>query len=380
MSPKYKVETACWYRACDKKATLDDWVEAVLKDEGSYAFDMDTQGVQDTRTRAWSPIPLEHFVGRLVDERRKIKKQAKGLRNEGFTTQAEEYDAVEKAIKLFVNTLYGCFASPYFTIGNTVLANNITARARCEVWKVAKALNLSATITDGGNYSLTDVLQLKQNTAKKPGLDWFASISRGARRHNSIQKKKLGGIDWEDIFQNPERHNQFQQLDTLAAQHLEAFWQNYNLTMKMAVEHKMPCIAIKTSHFMKAHYLQLTWDERLQNWKKLNFVIRGARLENNVEFLHPMFEILLELVLERDDLEKIPLEYNHKQLLKISTWRVIQKSAEKTEEEKNIKPGEEIVTKRRYKLFNTHFPVDTLKEYQRKKKRALRKEYESGFE
>lgn len=199
-------------------------------------------------------------------------------------------------------------------------------------------------------------------------------------KHRSLEKTKLGGLDWEHIFRNTEKHEHFQELDTLATKHLQKFWENYNLQMKMGVEHKMASVAIKTSHLLKAHYLQLIWNQNELKWNRLNFAIRGARLEKNPEFLHPMYHLLLKLLLEEGKLEEIPLEYYQRKLLKLAKWRQIQNSTEKTEQEKSILPGEEIKTTARFKLFNTYFPLDTLKEYQKRKNRAIRKEYKNGFE
>ena len=53
-----------------------------------------------------------------------------------------------------INTLYGVFASKFFKIGNTVLADNITAKARTYVWVLSKCLNCNQTITDGSTYGL----------------------------------------------------------------------------------------------------------------------------------------------------------------------------------------------------------------------------------
>lgn len=376
-----QVETACWYSKKEQKTSFDSWVETVLKDDGDYVYNMETQSIWDTRTRAWISLPLEEFVGRLVDERKKVKKLAKIKREKGFTKQAQELEALEQSIKLLINVLYGCFASPYFKIGNTVLANNITARARCEVWKMAKALNLSSTITDGGAYSLTDVLLFKNNATKKPGFSFFSSMTKTDNvKHRSLEKGNLGQISWESVFKNPERHHEFQQLDELATTHLQNFWKNYGIDMKMKVEHKLASTAIKASHFLKAHYLQLAWNQTGRKWNRLNYAIRGAKLEKEQEFLHPMFQILLTLLLENGNLDQIKLDYNQKKLLKIANWRKIQASTKKTEQEKNIKPGETIITQGTFRLFNTYLPIDSLKEHERKKKRTVRKEHKMGFE
>ena len=44
-------------------------------------------------------------------------------------------------LKLVTNTIYGVLVSPYFNIGNTIVGNNITARARSMAWYIEKELN-----------------------------------------------------------------------------------------------------------------------------------------------------------------------------------------------------------------------------------------------
>lgn len=52
--------------------------------------------------------------------------------------------------KLIINTIYGVMCSPYFKVGNVLIANMITAKARSQVYTLKKKFNLFQTITDGG--------------------------------------------------------------------------------------------------------------------------------------------------------------------------------------------------------------------------------------
>ena len=89
-------------------------------------------------------------------------------------------------------------------------------------FKPAKALALSQSITDGGNYSLMHVYSLKDR-ARKPGLETLSNIEK-LGRHRGIKITSLGGIDWAEVFQNHDLHGRFRELDALAAKHLDDFW------------------------------------------------------------------------------------------------------------------------------------------------------------
>jgi len=60
--------------------------------------------------------------------------------------------------KLCVNTVYGDMVSPFFTVGNVVVGNNITARARALAWCMEKGLHGWQSITDGCAFDLNRVL------------------------------------------------------------------------------------------------------------------------------------------------------------------------------------------------------------------------------
>jgi hypothetical protein len=140
-----EVVTAAFYKKSDRRER-DAWIDAVLAAPYGGARACLALGERpDTRPTLWHGVPLEGFTGALVDERERLKEAAaRGDAGAG---------ALQAVIKLLVNTTYGDIASHWFEVGNTVVANNITARARVGVWMLAKALGLRQTITDGGLYT-----------------------------------------------------------------------------------------------------------------------------------------------------------------------------------------------------------------------------------
>ncbi|NEO30904.1 MAG: hypothetical protein F6K36_10830 [Symploca sp. SIO3C6] len=62
--------------------------------------------------------------------------------------------------KLCINTIYGDMVSPFFDIGNVVVGNNITARARAMAWYMEKGLNGFQTITDGCAFEVNRVIRV----------------------------------------------------------------------------------------------------------------------------------------------------------------------------------------------------------------------------
>jgi hypothetical protein len=60
--------------------------------------------------------------------------------------------------KLCVNTIYGVLVSPHFPISNTIVGNNITARARTLAWCMEKGFYGVSSITDGCTFDLNTVV------------------------------------------------------------------------------------------------------------------------------------------------------------------------------------------------------------------------------
>lgn len=65
--------------------------------------------------------------------------------------------------KLVINTVYGDMVSPFFMIGNVVVGNNITARARGLAWFMEKGFHGFQSITDGCVFDINKVLYPQKN-------------------------------------------------------------------------------------------------------------------------------------------------------------------------------------------------------------------------
>ena len=127
--------------------------------------------ITDKRSRHWVGIPIKDFIKTYKDERKRLK----DLRNTKHKGSAEwkSLDAQQNSLKLVCNTLYGVLASPYFDIGNVVVANNITAAARTAVWCLACAAGTYQSITDGGAYNLNQVRDWQDDA--KPSMNTLSS-------------------------------------------------------------------------------------------------------------------------------------------------------------------------------------------------------------
>lgn len=187
-----EVQTALLWKRSDQCRNPREWVERVLENPGELVFNEENQGVCDTRSRLWFSIPLEGFIGKLVDRRNRIKGEAKSASTESERLRLK---GLQNILKLFINTLYGCFASPYFSIGNVVLVDCITARACVNVWK---GLNLRQSIRDGGLYTPVGVNFFRDlKLLRKPGFHILSDI----RRLNTARVyKSLEGMKWLQLF------------------------------------------------------------------------------------------------------------------------------------------------------------------------------------
>jgi hypothetical protein len=143
------VETAMFYPASERVDSVDELSKSHEKHEGKNT----TKGiVRKGRTKkisiemechAWYGINLgELIVNKLLLERKKYPKKT----------------PFNDLYKLCINTLYGDMVSPFFTVGNVVVGNNITARARALAWCMEKGFHGWQSITDGCAFDINRVL------------------------------------------------------------------------------------------------------------------------------------------------------------------------------------------------------------------------------
>lgn len=101
---------------------------------------------KEKECHAWYGINLgDMLVNKLLNERKKHPKKT----------------AFNELYKLCINTVYGDMVSPFFTVSNVVVGNNITARARALAWCMEKGLHGWQSITDGCAFDMNRVLHPK---------------------------------------------------------------------------------------------------------------------------------------------------------------------------------------------------------------------------
>ena len=238
----------------------------------------------DKRSRQWVAIPLHGFVQPFIEKRGQYKKLYKQDKSNKY------YDLMQKACKLFINTLYGVMASPYFPTSNAILANNITDSARTGVWMMSKALGTNMSITDGGAYQNSDIRFIQ---GRNPGLDTMSNYHK-LDKHRSIRKgvlvkdfglfhqlskslakgehdESLIKATFEMLVESGIEDTllEFQQvvsvqgyeglhekyIDVLALKHTNDFWSNYDMKLSFEIAHKPEHTASGMIHWNKSDYL-----------------------------------------------------------------------------------------------------------------------------
>lgn len=267
-----EVKLAIYYPKT-KELTNEDWV-STLSQEESRGYKL---AFEDTRSRVWTRIPLEKFVGHLVDKRKEYKRKR---------YESTKYESLQNMLKLIVNTLYGNFASPYYPIGNTVIANNITANARVGSWMMAKALGCKQVITDGGFYELEKVPHMRtyNKTFRRPSL--YSHYEQEGKWQEYVDYKPL--MLMEDLIQllNTSKDEAQNILDTKASKHIKEFWSHYELDLGFDLEHKLEHTGHTaiTNPYGKVDYMIMTYEG------KEVIKVRGVRPDDYD--IHPKVELL----------------------------------------------------------------------------------------
>lgn len=135
----------------------------------------------DKECHAWFSVNLgELLINDLLIERKKAQK-VYGKKS-----------PLDVLFKLCVNTLYGDMVSKYFVTANTVVGNNITARARLLCWCMEKGLHGWESITDGCAFELTRILFPSIDQINGESINLHRQRSKLHRR--KIKLGNLGGV------------------------------------------------------------------------------------------------------------------------------------------------------------------------------------------
>jgi hypothetical protein len=160
----------------------------------------------------------------------------KALTNSGETFDELVYAAMnyskyplDDLNKYAGNCVFGSIQSPFFTIGNCISGNNITAQCRQFVIAMEKLLNLAGAITDGQVGDTNLVLFPKKNTINNRQVCRVDSYNnRELDRKLDVQYKPLGGyknICWENENSNNIAFHSDNHIETMnlgdATKHIE---------------------------------------------------------------------------------------------------------------------------------------------------------------
>ena len=155
---KLMVVTAMFYPASERCEDDIELFNAIAAHNGKNTCDakLKRRGSKkitiEQECHAWMSVNLgDLLVNRLLEERAKYKKSDPNQK------------PLNELYKLCINTIYGDMVSPYFDIGNVVVGNNITARARAMAWYMEKGLNGFQTITDGCAFEINRVIYPDRN-------------------------------------------------------------------------------------------------------------------------------------------------------------------------------------------------------------------------
>lgn len=384
-----ELQTAVFYDKNQYISDLSEWGEYMVQktyDEGMRY----TRG-KDQRPYAWTAINIGDFINTLSEERSQIKKKLKD--SNISKEQYKELNAKQENLKTFINTLYGILASLYFNVGNTIVADNITARARVGTWMMSKALHTRQSITDGGFYELGKVPYLN-NPRYLPGLNNLATQESWEHRKEKRLLKSLGDVDWDERL-NPEKWdynenelktkvNDLQkEVDDLAIAHINEFWANYGLELKFKIEHKAENFFSGAVWICKGHYAFKTL---FPNFSKCKYKqkIRGAKEYDEETDLRqpPLFNIFKE-ILENGEPNLRTLDdryYDHWELLSPNKVFHSLTMEDKYLIHKGLRPGDENLEQKRFRLNNTHCRIGTLDEFRNRMRRSDSQRYDALFE
>jgi len=147
------VITAMFYPASERCDNVVEFFQAIEEHNGknqciAQVKKRKTKKVTiEEECHAWMSVNLgDLLVTRLLTERSKYSKDN------------PDEKPLNELYKLCINTIYGDMVSPFFDIGNVVVGNNITARARAMAWYMEKGLNGFQTITDGCAFEINRVI------------------------------------------------------------------------------------------------------------------------------------------------------------------------------------------------------------------------------
>jgi hypothetical protein len=147
-------------------------------------------------------------------------------------------------------------------------------------------------------------------------------------------------------------------LDALALAQVHRFWSGYGLEFPFRLEHKTTLG--RGAYWSKGDYAFLRGDGTV------SYAVRGKD-KNARNAKHPTFT-LLDHILEGDDEFPTELGFQHRGMVKIGKFKVIQ-NCRGYEALKGLRPGDDYTEERTARYNNNYFPLDDEQDYSRRRNR-----------
>lgn len=186
---RLKVIAGVYYPKSTRVDNFSDYEEKVNVHGAVNTWDVKYNNTQlevcttSRENHTWFSLNIDKLIlGRLMHLRGQYPKDDPQTR------------AMNKLIKLLINTVYGVLVSPKFPISKYVVGNNVTARARAMAWYLEKTLDSTQTITDSVTIDIQKIVHAK-NERKVSAVSLY-DIEH-SRKSRIISLKPLGGINYK---------------------------------------------------------------------------------------------------------------------------------------------------------------------------------------
>lgn len=355
-----KVTSAFYYDKKDMLSSIEELADHFLsKQKKKYTLN---DSLLEAETYKWIDLGFSSFISTLIQKRKLLKKQNinKSLQN---------------TIKLIVNSFYGILCSPFFDINNILISDLITSTIRTRIWMMSKSLNLYINVTDGGFFSLDNVLVFNK---KKPGLSALSNLQESIKK-KILKKISLGNKEknyFKNLFGNLEGKDNTSlknDISSLSKNHMIEFWDPYDLKIDFDLEVKE--VYLKASYLFKAHYMFKNFNFDLNKWSDTPYYkIRGYKFNEYFQIQNPIYD-LLKHILEKgfsslkESFDVYTGVYYSKKLIKYRSWKVNYRLNPFI----TYLPGDVIFQESQFRMNNIHFPIKDLLEYNKRSRRGFKK-------
>lgn len=172
-------------------------------------------------------------------------------------------------IKLLINTTYGDLVSPFFYIGNTIVGNNITGRARAIAWYMEKGLHGTQTITDGCCFELNKVTKSRYTLTNKKYLELSTEGKKKDLIFSPLLERKFHTKEVVNLQKNRKKD-----IEKAVKNHLKKMFRNNKVLNQFDFEVKHICTGLSThgASNYQLHDRDNIIKSKMRSYKNLEYI------------------------------------------------------------------------------------------------------------